>query len=153
MKKTFLALGLAGILMYSVPAMPVKAVSNISIQTFSTESSARTEGLIRKYSLSVSSSGKTLYINGSTASNNSMKSIGYKNVSVEYSSNGVKWYTEKSIGDLLKSDSLSYYLNNYAVSVKGGYYYRVSCTHYAKEKGLFGSSQSVDNTSNSVWID
>lgn len=57
MKKTFLALGLAGILIYSVPAMPVKAVSNMSMQTFSTESSARTEGLIRKYSLSVSSSG------------------------------------------------------------------------------------------------
>lgn len=152
MKKTFLALGLAGILIYSIPAMPVKAVSNMSTQTFSTENSARTEGLIRTYSLSVSSSGKTLCINGSTASNNSMKSIGYKNVSVEYSSDGVNWHEEKSIGNLLKSDSLSYYLNNYTVSVKGGYYYRVSCTHYAKEKGLFGSSQSVDNTSNSVWI-
>lgn len=152
MKKIFLILSLAGIIMYSVPAMPVKAASNVVTSTVSIENQTRTKGLISLYSLSVSSNGKTLYINGSTVSNDSMKSIGYKDISVEYSSDGVHWSKEKNIDDLLKSDSTSYYLNNYAVSVKGGYYYRVSCTHYAKEKGLFGSSQSVNNTSNSVWI-
>lgn len=86
-------------------------------------------------------------------SNNSMKSIGYKDISIEYSSDNVHWTEEKSIGDLLKSNSSSYYLNNYSVSVNGGYYYRVSLTHYAKESGLFGSSQSVPNTSESVWIE
>lgn len=152
MKKKFLVLSLVGIIMYSVPAMPVKATSNIVTQAVSIENQTKTKGLISLYSLSVSSNGKTLCINASTVSNDSMKSIGYKNISIEYSSNGVDWSTEKSIDDLLKSDSLSYYLNNYAVSVKGGYYYRVKLTHYAKEKGLFGSSQSVKDTSNSVWI-
>lgn len=152
MKKTFLILCIAGILTYSVPAMPAKAVSDVNTQTVSTEGSARTAGLIESYDLSLSSSGKTLYINGSTTSNSSMKSIGYKDISIEYSSNGVNWSKEKGIDDLLKSNSLSYYLNNYAVSVKGGYYYRVTCTHYAKEKGLLGSSQSMKNTSNSVWV-
>lgn len=153
MKKTFLALGLAGVLTYSVPTMPVQAVSNMSTQTISTENQTRAAGLINLYSISVSCSGSKLCINGITVSNNSMKSIGYKNISIEYSPDGVTWYTEKSIDDLLKSDSLSYYLNNYTVSVKGGYHYRISCDHYAKEKGWFGSSQSVENTSNSVWID
>lgn len=152
MKKIFLILSLAGIIMYSVPAMPVKAASNVVTSTVSIENQTRTTGLISSYGLSVSSNGKTLYVNGSTISYDSMKSIGYKDISVEYSSDGVRWSKEKNIDDLLKSDSTSYYLNNYAVSVNGGYYYRISCTHYAKEKGLFGSSQSVGNTSNSVWI-
>lgn len=82
-----------------------------------------------------------------------MKSIGYKDISIEYSSDNVHWDEEKPNDDLLKSDSRSYYLNDYAVSVKGGYYYCVSLKHYAKESGWLGKSQSVENTSNSVWID
>lgn len=89
----------------------------------------------------------------STVSNSSMKSIGYTDISIEYSSDNVNWDEEKPLDNLLKSDSSSYYLNNYSVSVKGGYYYRVSLNHYAEKGGLFGSSQSVSNTSNSVWID
>ena len=153
MNRKILALGVVGILTYSVPTMPVKAISDIRTQSVLENNQVRTAGLIRSVELSISSSNKTLYINGTTASNTSMKSIGYKDISIEYSSDGVNWKEEKSIDDLLKSDSSSYYLNNYAVSVKGGYYYRVSLTHYAKESGWFGSSQSVDNTSNSVWID
>lgn len=151
MNKAFLALGVAGVLTYSVPAMPVKA-ANPNTQTVSTENQTRTAGLITRYDLTVSSSGGKLCVNGVTKANGSMKSVGYKDISVQYSSNGVDWYTEKTISDLLKSDSSSYYLNNYYISVKGGYYYRITCTHYAKASGLFGSSQSVDNTSNSVWI-
>lgn len=153
MNKTFLALGVAGVLTYSVPAMPVKAISTAYAQNSAENNQARTAGLIRTASLAISSSGKTIYINGTTASNLSMKSIGYKDISIEHSLDGVDWEEEKPLGDLLKSDSSSYYLNNYSVSVKGGYYYRVSLNHYAKEKGLFGSSQSVSNTSNSVWVD
>lgn len=153
MNKKILTLGIAAFILCGIPTMSANAAAVPDTQAVSAEVQPKAKGLISTYRISVSHSGKTLYINGTTLSDSSMKSIGYKNVSVEYSSDGVKWYTEKSIGDLLKSDSLSYYLNNYTVLVQGGYYYRVSCTHYAKEKGLFGSSQSVDNTSNSVWID
>ena len=153
MNRKILALGVVGILTYSVPTMPVKAISDIRTQSVSENNQVRTAGLIRSVELSISSSNKTLYINGTTASNTSMKSIGYKDISIEYSSDGVHWNREIPDFDLLKSDSSSYYLNNYAVSVKGGYYYRVSLTHYAKESGWFGSSQSVENTSNSVWVD
>lgn len=152
MNKMFLALGIASVLAYSVPTMPTKAVSNETVTTVSAEIQPRTEGLITGYDLSVSSGTKTIYINGKTASNDTMKSIGYKDIYVQYSSDGVNWQNEKSIDELLKSDSTSYYLDNYAVSVNGGYYYRITCKHYAKKKGWFGSSQSVDNTSNSVWV-
>lgn len=152
MNKAFLALGVAGVLTYSVPAMPVKAVNNSRISTYSDEIQPYTAGLISRYSLSATSSNGNLCLNGYTLSNSKMKSIGFKNIVVQRSSDGVNWEKEKNLSDILKSD-YEYYLDDYSVNVQGGYYYRVTCTHYAKESGLFGSSQSVNNTSNSVWID
>lgn len=152
MNKKVLALGVASILMYSVPTMPVKAISNQRTQQNLETNQTRTAGLISSYYLSISSGIKTLYINGETEASGNMKSIGYKDISIEYSSDGVNWDREIPSFDLLKSNSSSYYLNSYAVSVKGGYYYRVSLTHYAKESGWFSSSQSVENISNSVWV-
>lgn len=149
MNKAFLALGVAGVLIYSVPTTPVKAINNSGISTYSEPYAA---GLISRYSLSVSSSNGNLCLNGYTRSNSKMKSIGFKNIVIQRSSDGVDWEKEKSLSDILKSD-YEYYLDDYSVNVQGGYYYRVTCTHYAKESGLFGSSQSVNNTSNSVWID
>lgn len=152
MNKTFLALGVAGVLTYSVPTMPVKAINNSGINTFNDEIQPYVAGLISRYGLSVSSSNGNLCLSGYTLSNSKMKSIGFKNIAVQRSPDGVHWEKEKSLSDILKSD-YEYYLENYSVSVQGDYYYRVTCTHYAKESGLFGSSQSVPNTSNSVWID
>ena len=154
MYKKLLTLCVAGLLTCSMSTMPVKAISKTpgKITTVSDTDQTRAEGLIRRYYLSVSASNKTIKLSGTTESNLSMKSIGYKDISIEYSSDQTNWHKEKDIDDLLKSDSVSYNLNSYEISVNGGYYYRVKCTHYAKEKGLFGSSQSVDNVSNSVWV-
>ena len=155
MIKQFLALGVVGLLTYGVPTMPVKAISKAptEITTISSNDQTRTSGLINRCYLSVSASNKAIMLSSATESANKMKSIGFKDISIEYSSDNVHWSEEKPLYDLLQSDSNSYYLNNYSVSVKGGYYYRVTLTHYAKESGLFGSSQSMNNTSNSVWID
>ncbi len=154
MIKRFLALGVVGLLTYSVPTMSVKAISKTPTEntTISSNDQTRTSGLISRCYLSVSASNKAIKLSGVTESANKMKSIGYKDISIEYSSDKNNWHKEKDIDSLLKSDSLSYILNSYEISVKGGYYYRVTLTHYAKESGLFGSSQSVSNTSNSVWI-
>lgn len=152
MNKAFLAFGVAGVLTYSVPAMPVKAVNNSGISTYSYEIQPYTAGLISRYSLSATSSNGNLCLSGYTLSNSKMKSIGFKNIVIQRSSDGVNWEKEKNHSDILKS-GYEYYLDNYSISVQGGYYYRVKLTHYAKESGLLGSSQSVDNTSNSVWID
>ncbi len=137
-------------LICSVQTMPVKAASNTDTSV-SESNQERTSGLISQYYITVTESSGKLCINGTTESNLTMKSIGYKDIFIEYSSDNVNWKREKSLDDMLKSGS-SYYLNNYSVSVKGGRYYRVSLTHYAKESSWFGSSQSVNNTSNSVWI-
>lgn len=152
MKKTILILCIVGAVAFCSPKVNAAEISNNNAQISAAESQERTAGLIRQSRLSVTCSGKNLLISGLTEANVSMQTIGYKNVIVEYSSNGTNWYEEKDLGDLLKSNSSSYYLNSYTVPVKGGYYYRVSCTHYAKEKGLFGKSQSEDNVSDSVWV-
>lgn len=156
MNKGFLTLSVAGTLLCSMPQMQVKAYEKQNVtdteQSVLTENQERTAGLIKSAYLSITSSSKSVCLTGSTKSNLKMKSIGYKDIIIEYSSDKTNWYTEKNIGDLLKSDCTSYNLNSYSVSVKGGYYYRVTCTHYAKESGLTGSSQSVGNTSNSVWV-
>ena len=152
MNKIFLALGVTATLICNFSAMPVKATSNLDTQVFSVEDQSKTAGLIQKCSLNVSGSNRKLYINGSIVASSEMKSIGYKDISIEYSSNNVNWYEETNIGNLLKSNSNNYYLNGYTVSVNGGYYYRISCDYYAKESGLFGSSESISATSNSVWI-
>ncbi len=45
------------------------------------------------------------------------------------------------------------FLDKYAVTVQGGYYYRVTLTHYAKEQTwFFPDEQSVTNTSSYVWV-
>lgn len=153
MNKKALTLSVASILMCSVPTMPVKAISNKNVTTVSDTNQIQTAGLISKYYISVSSGIKTLYINGETEASGNMKSIGYKDIVVEYSNDNSHWYVENDdIKDLLISNSSSYYLNDYSIPVIGGYYYRVKLKHYAKESGWFGSSQSVENTSNSVWV-
>lgn len=151
MNKIFAALSAVGVLAYCFPTMSANAAAPKAIQAFSNTIQPYTAGLIESYDISVSTSNKKLCLNGSTTANKQLKSIGFTNITIEYSSDNKNWHIEKDLDDLLKSGS-SYYLNSYSVSVKGGYYYRVKLTHYAKESGLFGSSQSVDNTSNSVWI-
>lgn len=152
MNKAFLAFGVAGVLTYCVPTMPTKAIDTNTEITYSTEAGTRATGLIYQYYLGVSASNGDLIVSGYTRSSNTMKSIGYKDLVVERSKDGVNWSDDTEIGDKLTSSATSYYLNDYSVSVDGGYYYRVSGKHYAKESGLFGSSQSIDNTSNVVYI-
>lgn len=152
MNKTALSLGVAGMLIYCVPVTPVKATSMYS-SNLSSEDMEKSVGIISGYYLSVSSGSNIIYISARTQAKNNMQTLGYTDITVEYSSDGNNWYQEKYVGNLLISDSSTYYLNNFAVTVKGGYYYRIRLNHYADESGLFGSSQTIANISNTVWID
>lgn len=151
MNKILLSFGVAGVLAYCVPATSTNAISITNVGNSTVQPYAA--GLISKYSISVSASNGKLCLNGYTVSSSQMKSIGFTDIKVQRSSDGVNWTKEKSLSDMLASSSNNKYINDYITSVHGGYYYRISCTHYAKESGLFGSSQSVSDTSNSVWID
>lgn len=150
MNKILLSFGVAGVLAYCVPATSTNAISitnggNSTVQPYAA-------GLIKSYEIAVSKSNGNLCLNGSTISSSQMKSIGFTNIEVQRSTDNKNWTKEKSLSDMLASSSNNKYINDYTTSVNGGYYYRIKCTHYAKESGLFGSSQSVSNTSNSVWI-
>ena len=110
-------------------------------------------GLINECSLSISSSGTSILLTAKTKGNYSMKSIGLKNIVIQRSTNGTDWKDYTPVDDLLDSSTTLFYTsNNNIASVPGGYYYRVTCNHYAKESGWFGSSESISNTSNSVYV-
>lgn len=96
MNKKALALGVVGILTYSVPAMPTKAVSNTYTQNLSDDSQARTAGIISRCYITASASSGNLCLNGTTQSNDTVKSIGYKDISIEYSSDGISWNEEEA---------------------------------------------------------
>lgn len=152
MKFRVISVCLAGILCLSVP-VNVSASENENPQNSVSDTAVPfAKGLISRYSLSCKGGTKKVYIISDTTASSEMKEIGLKNVVIERSSDNKNWTEEKEIGNLLSESSKIHTLTDYSVSVSGGYYYRISCTHYAKEKGLFGSSQSVNNVSNSVWI-
>ena len=111
-------------------------------------------GLITSRSVSVSNSSGQLCINGYTIAGEAMKSIGFTDIQIERSSYGTSgWTAVQYPDDVLASDASSCYFNNYKVSVVKGYYYRITCTHYAKESGFwFPESESITATSNSVYI-
>ncbi len=106
------------------------------------------------YSLRISSGTNKVYISATTDGYDTMAKIGFKDIVIQRSSNGTSGWTDAvSLSDQLVTDSLYHYLDQYVVSVSGGYYYRVVLTHYAKEQGwFFPSSQSITNYSNVVWV-
>lgn len=110
-------------------------------------------GLISGCSLSCTQGTKTVYITAATYANERMSEIGFIDIKIQRSSDRTNWTTEKTVSDKIKEDSMSYALNDYAVTVQGGYYYRVQLTHYAKEDTWwFPDEQTVTNTSSYVWV-
>ncbi len=110
-------------------------------------------GLISSYTLGCSAGTKTVYITATTNGNEEMSEIGFTDIKIQRSSDRTNWTTEKTVSDKIAEDTTSYSLVKYAVTVQGGYYYRVQLTHYAKEDTWwFPDEQSVTNTSSYVWI-
>ncbi len=120
---------------------------------FSTEtSSVKTVGLITSHSISVTCINHELSITSVTRSTEEMKKIGLINIVIQQSSNGSSWSNYTTLDDMLVNSS-KHELDGYTIDVPTGYYYRVTCDHYAKEKGIFfPDEESISNTSNSVYI-
>lgn len=151
MKKIFAFCCAMVLLNCSVGSIPTFAENTFVYQETVEEKPIITAtGLITDYELSIWKSGSTLYLNACTIAVDTMKKVGFKDIVVEYSANNSDWDTYTNIGDVLNSSTNSCYMTNYSVPITNGYYYRVTLTHYAKETGWFGSSQSVPNTSNVV---
>lgn len=150
--KKVLAFLLAFLCVFSVKCK-ITSAEEIVVNDNSLESVVYSAGLINGYYLAISSSGTSIQLTAKTKGNYSMKSIGLKNITVQYSSNGTDWSNYMAVGNFLEDSTIVYYTeNNSIASVSRGYYYRVTCNHYAKEQGLFGSSESIYNISNSIYI-
>lgn len=158
MKKYLLSLGIAGLICIGTPiqaqASAIKVTSNTYNMIAETgDAVPYAAWIITNYSLSCSSAKKAVKITGKTSASTTMAEVGFKDIVVQRSSDNVNWVDEVDVGTIVESSSSIGYLSDYFVLVDGGYYYRVKCKHYAKKKGLFGGSQSVENHSNSVWVD
>ena len=156
MKKKVLSILLSGMLITAIPtsinaiAIDEGPVDALSVNTVD---SVDAVGLISDYALSCSGGSKTVYINAEVYGNDIMAKIGFKNIKIQRSSNQNSWTTEKTVSDQIAEDVAIKKLERYAVSVNGGYYYRVVLDNYAKEDTWwFPDTQTVQNISNSVWI-
>lgn len=110
-------------------------------------------GLISSYSMICAAGTKTIYITATTTGNDVMSKIGFIDITIQRSSDLTNWTTEKTLSDKIKENATTYSLDKYAVSVQGGYYYRVTLTHYAKEQTwFFPDEQSVTSTSAYLWV-
>lgn len=138
-------------------AMPMQVnaaeVESTALAAVTEEVEPLAAGLISNYTLGCSAGTKTVYITAKTTGNEEMSEIGFIDIKIQRSSDRTNWTTEKTVSDKIKEDATTYSLANYAVTVQGGYYYRVQLTHYAKEDTWwFPDEQSVTNTSSYVWI-
>lgn len=138
-------------------AMPMQVnaaeVESTALAAVTEEVEPLAAGLISTYTLGCSAGTKTVYITAITTGNEQMAEIGFTDIKIQRSSDRTNWTTEKTVSDKIAEDTISHSLANYAVTVKGGYYYRVQLTHYAKEDTWwFPDEQTVTNTSSYVWV-
>lgn len=113
------------------------------------------DGLIHSQDCTIQCSGGTqiLYLSASVRANSTMGELGFTNIRIERTSDHRSWTTEKTIPNIVSEDTSSNSVNRYAISVNGGYYYRVVMDFYAKEDTWwFPESQTISATSNSVWV-
>ncbi len=156
MKNKILSVMVSGLILAAMPIqMCANAAEDNAADALPTGNgvSVYADGLIFKYYLSCSGGSKTVYITALVSGNETMSKIGFKNIKIQRSSDKNKWTTEKTISDKIAEDTSEKRLSSYAVSVSGGYYYRVVLDNYAKEDTWwFPDEQTVTSTSNAVWV-
>ena len=108
--------------------------------------------LISYRSITVSNSNGRLYVRGVTESSVNADTIGIKDIVVERSSNGTSGWTQIAYpSDCLKTNTNKCEMEKW-ITVSHGYYYRITCNHYAYKSGYSPNSQTDPNTSNVVYI-
>lgn len=124
------------------------------VQTDVTDENVTSAGLIMSYSLSISAGTKKIFITATTSATDIMAKVGFTDISIQRSSNGLSgWTEEKPLSDDLANNTVFHSKSNEQRGVAGGYYYRVVLNHYAKETGwFFPSHESIKNYSNVVWV-
>ena len=149
MKIKYITAAFLGILLLNSPAqMTVNAVDNSSYEQYE-----RAIGLIEKCSLRCTSPERgAIEITAKTQVSGKLSEVGFRNVVIQYSSDGNNWSDEVDLGDLTKNNARYYSLDGRRVQVKGDGFYRVSVVHYADEGGSSGRIQTAVQVSPSVWV-
>lgn len=123
---------------FSLTAPVNAAINDESAQPYAT-------GLITMYALSISRSGTTLKISGTTYCVAAVVKCGFKNLTVERRLNSSSsWEDYYEYGNIY-IDAASAVLNT-SLTVEPGYQYRVTTKHYAKKNILM--VQTISNESN-----
>ena len=146
---TFFSLNIEAVDEDFVPYVIEFEISSGSYENQSEENSSRASGLITSYSLSLSKTGNTLKLLGSTHGTSEVVRSGFKSLTVERrKSNSYDWEDYYEYGNVY-IDAAAASLNT-TLAVESGYQYRISCKHYAKKSLLV--TQSISNTSNTVTV-
>ena len=133
----------------------VCAVSAQQTVCVAADSQKSASGLISKCMLSCSGSGGMLDIYAKTQSTMVMDNIGFNDIVLQKSSDGTDWTDALSLGSVVHSD-LRYYTYSAQIKVDGGYFYRVTCIHYAEGTPYRSNAtfvQTAENTSKSFFME
>lgn len=142
--KKIIAVFICVIMVFSSLVLNVYATDDI---TMSETSQTRATGLILSYSLSITKSGTTLKIAGSTGCNPDVVKCGFKNLTVERRLNSsCSWEDYYEYGNVYV-DEASAALST-SLTVESGYQYRVTTKHYAKQNIIL--VQTISNESNII---
>lgn len=144
---------ISAVLALSIACMPLNC-------TFCTDSKAYAEsqtnsGLIEKCSVSFKTNENKIYINAKTQATATMTETGFLDIRIQHSDDCINWTDEVCIGDISEYGKRICTLKNFSVNVSGGYYYRVTCTHFAKGVPFTESeekTQYAQNTSTATWV-
>lgn len=113
-----------------------------------------TTGLIEKCSISCSGNNSVLKIQAKTQASGIMDSIGFRNVTIQMSSNGSNWTDIADLGDFSKV-SKKFYTLEYTYDVTKTGFYRVVCTHFATGKTFPDNetdTQTAENMSKECFM-
>lgn len=120
----------------------------------SISAASSTTGLIEKCSISCSGDSSVLKIQAKTQASGVMDSIGFRNVTIQMSSNGSNWTDVADLGDFSKVSKKFYTLEcTYNVTETG--LYRVVCTHFATGKTFPDNetdTQTAENMSRECFM-
>lgn len=139
-------------LMYAPVQMKAVSVDNSVYEQYE-----NAIGLIEKCSLRCSSNEEGyLELTAKTQVSGKMNEVGFKNIVVQFSSDGENWYDEYTYGDYTGTNTKYHNLNGLRLKVRGGYYYRISCVHYANGRAYGDDAvrtQTAVNVSSAVWVE
>ncbi|WP_028518936.1 hypothetical protein [Ruminococcus flavefaciens] len=114
-------------------------------------------GLIEKCSLKCTSYEEGyLELTAKTQVSGKMNEVGFKNIVVQFSSDGENWYDEYTYGDYTGTNTKYHNINGLRLKVRGGYFYRISCVHYANGRAYGDDAvrtQTAVNVSSEVWVE